>query len=84
MGTLSLPTPWWNPLSCHTAPGRRMWSMLISLADVWGAWWAPPLMPSVTLTYPASQVLAGLKHYSDAIASTLHHVPISTGVISRS
>ena len=84
MGTFSLPTPWWNPLSCYTASGHRMWSMLISLADVWGSRWAPPLMPSVTLTYPASPGAGRVKHHSDATASTLHHVPISTGVISRS
>lgn len=84
MGTFSLPTPWWNPLSCYTASGHRMWSMLISQAGIWGSRWAPPLMPSVTLSYPASQVLAGLKHYSDATVSTLHHVPISMGAIRRS
>lgn len=31
-----------------------------------------------------AQVLAGLNHFSDAKVSTLHHVTISTEIISRS
>ena len=33
VSTSSHLTPWWNTLSCYTASGHRMWSMLISLAS---------------------------------------------------